>query len=100
MTDAVTESYGHVTDDIEALVEDTELPRRLKKRVYETIEDREGVTAEEADEIAQAVESEYLDTRVDPLEPVGTVSAQSIGEPGTQMSVPHDYAGVAETARR
>ncbi|ESS09331.1 MAG: RNA polymerase Rpb1, domain 5, partial [uncultured archaeon A07HN63] len=27
---------------------------------------------------------------VDPLEPVGTVSAQSIGEPGTQMSVPHD----------
>jgi|APHM01.1.fsa_nt_gi DNA-directed RNA polymerase, subunit A'''' len=90
MTDAVTESYGHVTDDIEALVEDTELPRRLKKRVYETIEDREGVTTEEADEIAQAVESEYLDTRVDPLEPVGTVSAQSIGEPGTQMSVPHD----------
>ncbi|ERH02677.1 MAG: DNA-directed RNA polymerase subunit A [Halonotius sp. J07HN6] len=90
MTDAATDSYEHVTDDIEALVEDTELPRRLKKRVYETIEDREGVTTEEADEIAQAVESEYLDTRVDPLEPVGTVSAQSIGEPGTQMSVPHD----------
>jgi DNA-directed RNA polymerase subunit A" len=27
---------------------------------------------------------------VDPLDPVGTVSAQSIGEPGTQMSVPYD----------
>ncbi len=97
MTDAVTKSYEHVTDDIEALVEDTELPRRLKKRVYETIEDREGVTAEEAAEIAQAVESEYVDTRVDPLEPVGTVSAQSIGEPGTQMTMnTFHYAGVAE----
>ena len=90
MTDAVTKSYEHVTDDIEALVEDTELPRRLKQRVYETIDEREGVTAEEAAEIARAVESEYLDTRVDPLDPVGTVSAQSIGEPGTQMSVPYD----------
>ena len=82
--------YDHVTDDIEAIVEDTELPRRLKQQIYETIEDREGVTAEQATEIAQAVQSEYLDTRIDPLEPVGTVSAQSIGEPGTQMSVPSD----------
>jgi len=78
-----------VSDDIEALVEDTELPRRLKNEVYSTLEDRE-VTLEEADEIAQAVEAQYLDTRVDPLDPVGTVSAQSIGEPGTQMSVPYD----------
>jgi DNA-directed RNA polymerase subunit A" len=36
------------------------------------------------------VESKYLETRIDPLDPVGTVSAQSIGEPGTQMSVPAD----------
>ncbi|PSQ33113.1 DNA-directed RNA polymerase subunit A'' [Halobacteriales archaeon SW_10_68_16] len=78
-----------VSDDIEALVEDTELPRRLKNEVYSTLEDRD-VTLEEADEIAQAVEAQYLDTRVDPLDPVGTVSAQSIGEPGTQMSVPFD----------
>ena len=82
--------YSHITDDIEAIVEDTELSRRLKNRVYDTIEDRAGVTTEQADEIARAVESQYLDTRVDPLEPVGTVSAQSIGEPGTQMSVPAD----------
>ncbi|WP_253736346.1 DNA-directed RNA polymerase subunit A'' [Halohasta salina] len=89
--------YSHVTDDIEAIVEDTELPRRLKDRVYDTIEDREGVTTEQADEIARAVESQYVDTRVDPLEPVGTVSAQSIGEPGTQMTMnTFHYAGVAE----
>ncbi|PSP60811.1 DNA-directed RNA polymerase subunit A'' [Halobacteriales archaeon QH_8_67_36] len=78
-----------VSDDIEAVVEDTALPRRLKDDVYSTVEDR-GVGAEDADRIAQAVESRYMQTRVDPLDPVGTVSAQSIGEPGTQMSIPGD----------
>jgi DNA-directed RNA polymerase subunit A" len=89
--------YEYVTDDIEAIVEDSELPRRLKDRIYRTIDDREGVTVRQADEIAEAVESRYLDTRVDPLDPVGTVSAQSIGEPGTQMTMnTFHYAGVAE----
>lgn len=78
-----------VSEDVEAVVEDTELPRRLKQRIYETVEARDAST-EQADEIARAVESRYLDTRVDPLDPVGTVSAQSIGEPGTQMSIPSD----------
>jgi len=82
--------YDHVDDDIKAVVEDTELPRRLRRRVYDTIDGREDVTVEEADEIARAVEAEYLDARIEPLEPAGTVSAQSIGEPGTQMSVPSD----------
>jgi len=76
--------------DVEAIVEDTDLPRRLKEEVKETLAAREGVTEAQARDITQAVESKYLDTRVDPLDPVGTVSAQSIGEPGTQMSVPAD----------
>jgi DNA-directed RNA polymerase subunit A" len=84
------EAYDHVTEDIALVVEDTELPRRLKEQIYQTVEDREGLTVEQADEVAKATESRYVDTRVDPLDPVGTVSAQSIGEPGTQMSVPHD----------
>ncbi|WP_146417612.1 DNA-directed RNA polymerase subunit A'' [Haloarcula hispanica] len=85
-----------VSADIEAVVEDTELPRRLKDEVYSTIDER-GVGVDDADRIAKAVESRYLDTRVDPLDPVGTVSAQSIGEPGTQMTMnTFHYAGVAE----
>jgi DNA-directed RNA polymerase subunit A" len=89
--------YEHVTEDIEAVVEDTELPRRLKTQIYETVEDRGPITVEQANEIAQATESRYIDTRVDPLDPVGTVSAQSIGEPGTQMTMnTFHYAGVAE----
>ncbi|ACV46646.1 MULTISPECIES: DNA-directed RNA polymerase subunit A'' [Halomicrobium] len=87
---------ANVTDDIEAIVEDTDLPRRLKDDVYSTIEERD-VTVEEADQIAKAVQSRYQETRVDPLDPVGTVSAQSIGEPGTQMTMnTFHYAGVAE----
>ena len=93
--------YEHVTDDMEAVVESTELPSRLKTEVYDTIErkaeEHGGVTIEQATDIATGVENRYMETRVDPLEPVGTVSAQSIGEPGTQMTMnTFHYAGVAE----
>ncbi|RDZ65892.1 DNA-directed RNA polymerase subunit A'' [Haloferax sp. Atlit-12N] len=92
-----TADYEFVDDDIVDIVESKELSRRLKDRIYQTIEEREGVTLDQAGEIAQAVEARYLDTRVDPLDPVGTVSAQSIGEPGTQMTMnTFHYAGVAE----
>ncbi|WP_254273262.1 DNA-directed RNA polymerase subunit A'' [Haloarcula marina] len=85
-----------VSADIEAVVEDTDLPRRLKDEVYSTIDARD-LGVEDADRVAKAVESRYMDTRVDPLDPVGTVSAQSIGEPGTQMTMnTFHYAGVAE----
>ena len=85
------------SDDVRALVEDTDLPKRLRERVYETIADRDVEDVETADEIVRAVEHRYEETRVDPLDPVGTVSAQSIGEPGTQMTMnTFHYAGVAE----
>jgi DNA-directed RNA polymerase subunit A" len=101
MTETGAAAYEHVTDDIETLVEDTDLPRRLKTRLYETIEEKAGehggITTEQANDIVTGVENRYLDTRVDPLDPVGTVSAQSIGEPGTQMTMnTFHYAGVAE----
>ncbi|EMA39893.1 DNA-directed RNA polymerase subunit A'' [Halococcus hamelinensis] len=85
-----------ITTAIETAVEETTLPKRLKDEVYATIESRE-VTEDEATSIVDAVENRYLDTRVEPLDPVGTVSAQSIGEPGTQMTMnTFHYAGVAE----
>ncbi|QLD89293.1 DNA-directed RNA polymerase subunit A'' [Natronomonas salina] len=86
-----------VADEVEAIVEDTDLPRRLKDEVYDTVTARDDVTVEHVEDITEAVESQYLQTRVDPLDPVGTVSAQSIGEPGTQMTMnTFHYAGVAE----
>jgi DNA-directed RNA polymerase subunit A" len=82
--------------EVRDVVEDTDLPRRLKERVVEAVTEQ-GASVEQVRDIAQAVESQYLDTRVDPLDPVGTVSAQSIGEPGTQMTMnTFHYAGVAE----
>ncbi|MDG5820057.1 DNA-directed RNA polymerase subunit A'' [Natronococcus sp. A-GB7] len=93
----MTEVDYAVDDDTVAVVEDTDLPRRLKDKVYATLEGRTDATVEDADELAKAVEARYLDTRVDPLDPVGTVSAQSIGEPGTQLTMnTFHYAGVAE----
>ena len=77
-----------ITDDIESVVERSDLPRRLKDEVYDTVRARDDVELDHVEDIVRAVESEYLETRVDPLDPVGTVSAQSIGEPGTQMSLP------------
>ncbi len=92
-----TDRFEYVDEDVEVLVEDTDLPRRLKNELYETIDDRGGMDLDAVEEIASAVESRYVDTRVDPLDPVGTVSAQSIGEPGTQMTMnTFHYAGVAE----
>ncbi|MFC7186471.1 DNA-directed RNA polymerase subunit A'' [Halorubrum yunnanense] len=93
--------YDHVTDDMEAVVEATELPTRLKDEVYEALEQKAeeagAITIEQATEVATGVENRYIETRVDPLDPVGTVSAQSIGEPGTQMTMnTFHYAGVAE----
>ncbi len=85
-----------VSEDIEALVEDADLPLRLRNELYSTLEERD-TTAEQAEEIVQATVSKYEESRVDPLDPVGTVSAQSIGEPGTQMTMnTFHYAGVAE----
>jgi DNA-directed RNA polymerase subunit A" len=85
-----------VSEAVEDAVEATELPRRLKTDIYETVAERDASAADAAD-IAKAVESRYEETRVDALDPVGTVSAQSIGEPGTQMTMnTFHYAGVAE----
>ena len=82
--------------DVRDVVENTDLPRRLKERVYDAVTAQDA-SVEQAKDIARAVESQYLDSRVDPLDPVGTVSAQSIGEPGTQMTMnTFHYAGVAE----
>ena len=92
MTETITDpsEYEHITDDIVAIVDDYNLPESLQHRIYETIEDRGEVPIDKVDDIAQAIASRYEDSRVDAHDPVGTVSAQSIGEPGTQMSIEAD----------
>ncbi len=56
-----------------------------------------GVTKKELEEIIESLLESYDYACVEPCEAVGVVSAQSIGEPGTQMTMrTFHYAGVAE----
>jgi DNA-directed RNA polymerase subunit A" len=82
--------------NVQDRLEDTELPNRIREDVVDAVEGRD-VTEEQLEEVIETVTERYEETRIDPLEPVGTVSAQSIGEPGTQMTMnTFHYAGVAE----
>jgi DNA-directed RNA polymerase subunit A" len=55
------------------------------------------ITREQLRKVIESVKQAYLDALVEPGEAVGTVAAQSIGEPGTQMTLrTFHYAGVAE----
>ena len=55
------------------------------------------VTEEEIDKIFELAKEDYLSSVIEPGEPVGTVSAQSVGEPGTQMTLrTFHFAGVRE----
>jgi DNA-directed RNA polymerase subunit A" len=55
------------------------------------------ITHEQIGEIIEGVKQAYAKATVEPGEAVGTVAAQSIGEPGTQMTLrTFHYAGVAE----
>lgn len=55
------------------------------------------ILRKQLDEIIEKVKQTYLNAIAEPGEAVGTVAAQSIGEPGTQMTLrTFHYAGVAE----
>ncbi len=55
------------------------------------------ITREQLGKIIESVKQAYINAMVEPGEAVGTVAAQSIGEPGTQMTLrTFHYAGVAE----
>jgi DNA-directed RNA polymerase subunit A" len=55
------------------------------------------LTEDQLDKILQMVVDAYERAKVEPCEAVGIIAAQSIGEPGTQMTMrTFHYAGVAE----
>ncbi|UEC43139.1 MAG: DNA-directed RNA polymerase subunit A'' [Methanothrix sp.] len=77
-------------------VEGLPLPRSIRRALEVELQDVE-VTEEEFVEIAETVVADYRRSKVEPCEAVGVVAAQSIGEPGTQMTMrTFHYAGVAE----
>jgi DNA-directed RNA polymerase subunit A" len=89
---------GKTGIDIRELVE-SKCPY-LPPKIVDEIAEKTAAKNLTMDEISKIVElacTEYINNLIDPGEPVGTVTAQSIGEPGTQMTLrTFHYAGVRE----
>ena len=78
------------------LPDGTTLPTLTKQQLLSALEDKD-VSDAQFEEIMSRVLREFKATRIQPLEAVGVIAAQSIGEPGTQMTMrTFHYAGVAE----
>ena len=81
---------------IESMTKDLALPKNILTTLREDALNV-GVSKKEMEEIIERVMESYKYACVEPCEAVGVVSAQSIGEPGTQMTMrTFHYAGVAE----
>ena len=82
--------------EIQKRIEDLPLPQSIKRALEGELRGIE-VSEEEFCEVADLVLADYERSKVEPCEAVGVVAAQSIGEPGTQMTMrTFHYAGVAE----
>ncbi len=82
--------------DIERKVNKSGLPEKIKVELKKKLKAvRTELSWEKLDDILSKVVAEYEKAKVDPREAVGIVAAQSIGEPGTQMTMrTFHYAGV------
>lgn len=82
--------------NIEEAVSALQLPQNVVDNLIREFKDRK-VTKKQMDEIIERVISGYDGAKIEAGEAAGVVSAQSIGEPGTQMTMrTFHYAGVAE----
>ena len=85
-----------VADKYNKKIEAADLPQKTKDQLRTFLEGKE-ITDAQFKEILDRVVKEYLSTRIEACEAVGVIAAQSIGEPGTQMTMrTFHYAGVAE----
>ena len=86
----------HMEKRFEKMRDEKRLPDSVMKELEAKIRAL-SITKKEFDEICDNVIESYERSLVEPGEAVGTVAAQSIGEPGTQMTLrTFHYAGVAE----
>jgi len=83
-------------ETIEESVSNLALPQKVMNNLIRELKDVK-VTKKQLDEILKRTMSMYDSSRIEAGEAAGVVSAQSIGEPGTQMTMrTFHYAGVAE----
>ncbi len=81
---------------VEERVSALALPQKVIDNLVHELKDKK-VSKKQMDLIVERVLSGYLNSSIEAGEAAGVVSAQSIGEPGTQMTMrTFHYAGVAE----
>lgn len=82
--------------DLKEKIYSLELPLNIKNELFNELS-KLFLPDEQVAEILQKTIDVYKRTKVEPCEAVGTIAAQSIGEPGTQMTMrTFHYAGVAD----
>ena len=82
--------------EIQERLDGVDLPQSIKEAILSGLKGTDA-SLESIVEIITQVKADYEHSRVEPCEAVGVVAAQSIGEPGTQMTMrTFHYAGVAE----
>ena len=85
-----------IAEKYEKKIEAAALLQKTKEQLRTFLDGKE-ITDAQFKEILERVNKEYLSTRIEACEAVGVIAAQSIGEPGTQMTMrTFHYAGVAE----
>jgi len=85
-----------IADKYEKKIEAAALLQKTKEQLRTFLDGKE-ITDAQFKEILERVNKEFLSTRIEACEAVGVIAAQSIGEPGTQMTMrTFHYAGVAE----
>ena len=79
-----------------SVLKDRSLPVEIVDELVEKIE-KEKVSKTKIPVVVEQVYTDFQKNRIDPSEACGIIGAQSIGEPGTQMTMrTFHYAGVAE----
>jgi DNA-directed RNA polymerase subunit A" len=81
---------------IDEMISGLKLPQNVIDNLNRELKERK-VTKKQMEEIVKRLNSGYENAKIEAGEAAGVVSAQSIGEPGTQMTMrTFHYAGVAE----
>ncbi|VVB54194.1 DNA-directed RNA polymerase subunit A'' [uncultured archaeon] len=82
--------------NIDEMISDLKLPQNVIDNLNRELKERK-ITKKQMEEIVKRLHSGYDNAKIEAGEAAGVVSAQSIGEPGTQMTMrTFHYAGVAE----
>ena len=73
------------------------LPKKILEDIQDYMDKKGGINQAKLKKVLDNTVVEYENARIHPGEAVGVISAESIGEPGTQMTLnTFHFAGVAE----